>query len=280
VDRHLRSRGPSSQEAVKDSHALSLAALEHPVDQPLKGLKVDSGEHLAAILLTAFLNTPPSDIDVKGGIDLLFQLGAADRLDGMFPAQSVAAFEVKSLRGESRRFHSEINRDEKRGVVARGRGTSVTIKSAKDIFTSGLPELRRSADQLDRKVQAGFSRNAFLIVHSFEHMAAEAVSSIVMSPHLPPVPTGIDLDSVWVLWVPDHLTMRSPAEQQWIEMMFHAFDPDDPIDANASYHDPSVLQAASLRLMSKIRPGAADPYAFGLRARNTDAGANSDSANP
>jgi hypothetical protein len=230
-------------------------------------LKIDSGEHLAAILLTAFLGRPPTNIDVDGGIDLIFTTAEESTLS----AQPMAAFEVKSLEGSFRRIHSEIRRDEGRGVDARGRGTSVTVRSAEDILRSGVPQLRKSAEQLNRKVQGNCSRNAFIVIHPFEHMAAESVN-VFMSPHLPPMPDDINLDSVWVLWVPDHLTMWSRAEQQWTEMMFLAFDPEDPVDADASYHDLSVLQAASLRLLSRIRPGVADPYVFGLTTKEPDSG--------
>jgi hypothetical protein len=40
--------------------------------ETLRNLKVRAGEHLAALLTTAFLFTPPMRVDTDGGADLCF----------------------------------------------------------------------------------------------------------------------------------------------------------------------------------------------------------------
>lgn len=104
-------------------HTLSWAVTEVvwtlTIEQASK-LKVASGEHLAAILTTAFLYTSPTSIDMAGEPDLVFKLGSAaltkvtsSRL-GCGHA-SFADFEVKSLPGKFREFDAAINRAQDAG---------------------------------------------------------------------------------------------------------------------------------------------------------------------
>ena len=53
--------------------------------ETLKKLKVRAGEHLAALLTTTFLLTPPTSIDTKGETDLRFDLSRSPG-DEMKPA--------------------------------------------------------------------------------------------------------------------------------------------------------------------------------------------------
>ena len=81
-------------------------ALYYYVDRAsIRKLKVRSGEHLAAILTTAFLGVTPHAIDTAGGPDLEFDLGARDDglLTSLFTSTAVA-FEVKSLDNGFRQF--------------------------------------------------------------------------------------------------------------------------------------------------------------------------------
>src|SRR4051794_40772992 len=67
----------------------------------LRSLKVRSGEHIAAILLTSFLGVPPFEVDTAGGVDMKFL--PPDRLDGLFKVDDLPmAFEIKSMRGPYR----------------------------------------------------------------------------------------------------------------------------------------------------------------------------------
>lgn len=226
----------------------------------LDGIKVTSGEHLAAILLTAFLGIAPSEIDNSGGVDFLFELDPDKEIAGVFALGSRAAFEVKSLKGGYRRAHAVMERDEQRGISTVGRETSVVFQLAKDIILSGFSQLKEAEQQLNKKAPRDSSRNAFLIVHPFEYISVEQATRDIMAPHMPPIPAEVGLDSVWILWFPDHLTVWSHATQDWSELYFRASGHDDLDDIS----DPSILQAASSKLLSQIRPGISDPYLFSL----------------
>ncbi|MFI7541385.1 hypothetical protein [Actinoplanes sp. NPDC049599] len=249
--------------------AIQARSLNAAVDQlislggQLDGIKVNSGEHLAAILLTAFLGRPPSEIDNDGGVDFLFDLDHKSGLSDILGNATRAAFEVKSLKGGYRRAHAIMERDEQRGMNTVGRETSVVFQLARDIVLSAFPQLTAAGQQLNRKAPLGSSRNAFLIVHPFEYISVEQATRDVMAPHMPSMPAEVVLDSVWILWFPDHLTVWSRATSDWTELFFRAFREDD---FDSEIADPSVLQAASSRLLSRIRPGASDPYLFGFSA--------------
>jgi hypothetical protein len=65
--------------------------------EELSSLNVRFGEHLAAILTTAFLHTAPAEVDTAGGVDLWFDVSdARHRKAPILPADALsAAFEVK-----------------------------------------------------------------------------------------------------------------------------------------------------------------------------------------
>src|SRR5262245_31350814 len=75
----------------------------------LAGLKVRSGEHLAAILITAFLGVPPYEVDTRGDLDFRFRLVDPGRFDLLPADKDVAAFEVKSMPGPFRKFDNKID---------------------------------------------------------------------------------------------------------------------------------------------------------------------------
>ena len=60
----------------------------------LSSMKVRSGEHLAAILITAFLAAVPYDIDTDGDVDLRFRTSPWSPLKLLPPSVKSAAFEV------------------------------------------------------------------------------------------------------------------------------------------------------------------------------------------
>src|SRR4051812_8090975 len=97
----------------------------------LSHLKIPFGEHLAALLLTAFLEVPPSELDTDGGIGFLFRLPPDEPIEGM-PTREFAAFEVKSTPGPFRRVDASIDWKLQRGEDAVGTGLNVVIESAAD----------------------------------------------------------------------------------------------------------------------------------------------------
>jgi hypothetical protein len=85
----------------------------------LHHLKVRSGEHLAAILITAFLHQAPSKIDVMGDVDLLFDFSGMGGIPQIPQSEAVhAAFEVKSMPGPYRAVDAEIDRRTRAGLDA------------------------------------------------------------------------------------------------------------------------------------------------------------------
>ena len=228
--------------------------------EQLRKLNIRAGEHLAAILTTAFLGTAPADIDTTGGVDLWFDLPEPreSRAVDIVPAHLTnAAFEVKSLPGAFRKFDGRIDRDKARGIDPIGRSLDNLVRAAKDVVHDALPLLLDAQDQLHRKTSGdGISMNAFLVVHPFDGMAAEPYRDLVIGPYLDPLQDAGDLDNVWVLWNPHHLTMWSRERHEWINLLFEMMNPDE---------EPGqlpVLQDAEQYLFTRTGYTGSSPYLF------------------
>jgi hypothetical protein len=223
----------------------------------LAQLRVRSGEHLAAILLTAFLRSAPVEFDFDGGVDLMFDLAHQDpELTTTVNLGDSAAFEIKSLAGAGfRKYEAE----------ARGRGGAtehvLPVQTAESILRDAAPSLGAAAGALARKCQPGWSRNVFIVIHPLDHFAYELVADSILAPALPPLSGAerLGLDTVWVLWVPDHLTMWSTAEGRWTEMMFRSIDPDE--GAATDLDGLAVLQAAEGAFLRRLGIDES-PYLF------------------
>lgn len=126
----------------------------------LSHLKIRSGEHLAAILVTAFLAVPPHELDTDGGVDLLFRLDPDSHPGDFFPSQPLGAFEVKSAPGPFRKVDDGIDRTLRKGDDASGMGVSVLVEHAADILQSAMPILRSIATILVAKLSAKFRGTA------------------------------------------------------------------------------------------------------------------------
>lgn len=79
----------------------------------LKAIKVRSGEHLAALVLTEVFLSPPAATGGDGDVDLRF-LADTEACLGLFPAGD-QCIEVKSLSGAFREFDATIDRALERG---------------------------------------------------------------------------------------------------------------------------------------------------------------------
>lgn len=231
----------------------------------LAHLKIRSGEHLAAILLTAFIGSAPRSVDTGGEVDLLFELGALDGRHELLGSLPLASFEVKSIAGPFREVDSRIDRMSDSGVDARGLGVSVKVERADEILIDARPLLRKAEARLSVKVGDAVSKHAFLIVHPFDRFALEAVTHPIVAPLLEPLPDVTRLDTVWVLWVPDHLTMWSRNKSVWTEMFFRAATKDEVI--HGPHAELSVLQDAESEFLARVRPSYGSPYLFGLVAK-------------
>ncbi|TCB91601.1 hypothetical protein E0H26_25265 [Micromonospora zingiberis] len=258
--------------AVAISHVRLTWAIQQLAElgpQRLSHLKIRSGEHLAAILLTSFLAAPPHKLDTDGGVDLLFRLDPDSHPKDFFARQPAAAFEVKSVPGPYRRVEDGINRTLRSGANAKGMGVEVLVESAADILRSALPIVRNIEGVLGRKVSGDVSRNGFIIIHPFDRFALETVESALMAPHLSPLPPDIHLDTVWILWFPDHLTMWSRERREWIELVFNTYDP-----SHLEESDLSVLQQFSSEFLTILGYSGGDPYYFSFESTSSAGGSD------
>jgi hypothetical protein len=183
------------------------------------------GEHLAALLAATFLLTPPTGIETQGGPDLWFDLsreggGGMKRAPILPDGTASAAFEIKSMPGPFREWDNGIDRDRARGIDAKGRSLKTPVQATNDVLREASPVLRRARDQLQRKTNAETSRNIFLVIHLFDYFVAESMRPI-LGPLLDPLPDIEGVDTVWVLWPLEHLTVWSTEQRAWTDLMFN-----------------------------------------------------------
>lgn len=241
--------------------------------ETLKKLKVRAGEHLAAMLTAAFLHTPPMAIDTAGGADLWFDLSSSPR-HGLEPASILtdgavsAAFEIKSMRGPSREFNCGIDRDLARGNGTIGRSLKIRVQAASEVLRDMGPVLRSARDQLLRKTNDETSRNIFVVIHLFDYFASECMQPI-LGPLLDPLPDIDGIDTIWVLWPLEHLTVWSNERRAWTDLLFNAIDP----EAQAASDEVDPLQHAEDYFLTRVGHAGGSPYLFKLSA---DGGAGED----
>jgi hypothetical protein len=235
--------------------------------ESLRELRVRAGEHLAALLTTTFLRTLPARVDTAGEADLWFDL--SETRDNkitrtILPSSATsAAFEVKSVPGEFRKFDNSIDRDKARGIEAAGRTLEVRVQAANDVLREAGTWLLRARNQLREKASTHTSRNVFLVMHMFDHMIAEGLE-VLIAPLLDPL-TGVeDLDTVWVLWPLEHLTMWSSERHQWIDLLFNAVATKEPVVSQPEPGDLDVLQEAEQYFLTRIGYTSGSPYLFRL----------------
>jgi hypothetical protein len=126
-----------------------------------------------------------------------------------------------------------------------------------DVLTELRPLLERARKRLSTKLIGAnsTSRNVFLVVHPFDHLALELKHGII-GPLLPPLSDIGELNTVWVLWVPDHLAVWSHECQTWISVMVSL----DDVSADRL----SPLQVAEARFLDSRGDKGSSPYLFTL----------------
>jgi hypothetical protein len=248
--------------------------VEKLTPEQLRKLKVRSGEHLAAILTTTFLRTAPTQVDTMGDVDLWFDLAQAQepRPVGILPARAThAAFEVKSLPGGYREFDAASDRDAARGVDPIGRSMDGMMRAAKDVLREARPSLDDAQNQLLSKPRSeGTSMNVFLVVHLLDYLTAECFKEVVIGPYLDPLEDLDDIDTVWVLWPPHHLTMWSRERREWMNLMFDGMNPDE---VSARQQRPIALpflQEAEQYFLTRSGHTDRSPYFFEVTFGETD----------
>lgn len=260
------------QKAGADPHihgtrlvAISPPTVEWAVDELVKldpgissSFKIRSGEHLAAILMTAFVFATPVSVDTDGGVDLVFVTRSERNLPNVVQAGERIAVEVKSMPGSYRKFDS---RAENLGQAALGEGFEVRFESADDILRQAQPLIERMAINL-ASVEA-HRRYGFLVVHPFDKLAVELAKEPLIASVLSPLELPNGLDGLWVLWVPDQLATWSVEERCWYQMFFSASGIEE---APQSGEVLEFLQEIETRFLAGIHWPGGSPYLFSLTA--------------
>lgn len=222
-------------------------------------LRVRSGEHLAAILTTAFFGRPPTGIEPGDGPDLVF----AATEEGKSPAVLV---EVKSLPGEFRRYEARL---EQAGDEAE-QAHQVSVTSVNDVLTDHcLHWIEEAKGQLARKAALGahVAKHVFLIAHFLDYPTVECLENEVFLAHtLAPLPDLGDVDVVWLLFAPTHLVVWSVQDGQWSDSVFTGADPADVDLLHGVGGHMTFLQDVEALFLEEIGYDKGSPYLFALDA--------------
>lgn len=238
---------------VTATHALSQSL----TTQDIRRLSVRSGEHLAAMLTTAFLGRPPVGIEPGDGPDLVF----AASEDGKSPAVSI---EIKSLPGAFRRYEAGLER----AAGATEQTHQITITSVNDVLTEHcLHWIEVARGQLARKVppDANVAKHVFLIAHFFDHPTVECLENEVFISHtLNRLPDIGDVDAVWLLFAPTHLVFWSTRDQRWSDFLFTGAEPNDADSLYGVGEQMTFLQDVEALFLEEIGHDKGSPYLFSL----------------
>lgn len=133
-------------------------------------LKLSSGEHLAALLTTAYLGGFPVSLGLDGGVDLTFQANDSDStfapsLIGRDDAE-FADFEVKSVPGDFRERNAVATRALEKGADQPSYLSMVV--SANDVAEAANVMTAKAARQLKTKSSADRARMVFIVSHLFD----------------------------------------------------------------------------------------------------------------
>lgn len=216
-------------------------------------LKVRSGEHLAALLLTALCGQPVA-IDTHGEVDLAFDRRASGSRNWPFGDHDRANVEIKSFAGGFRHADSRLKF---------GDSFNIKIRTAADILDEASGQIERAIRALSRKTDQGTSKNVFLVIHLFDAFAIERHTDGPLIGHLlPHLSAAVDLDTLWVLWHPDMLVVWSTEEQRWSEVLFTSeHDPPRPSPDDGL----APLQQAESAFLEASGFDGGSPWIFGFR---------------
>lgn len=231
-------------------------------------LKIRAGEHLAAMLTTCFLGSAPTALDDAGGVDLVFAGTASDQRGlSVWLESGPMVYETKSVPGPFRAAESKINRVIEAGGDPSGMGVTVTVRTANAILQSEPTTmlLRKAESGLASKVDpAIFSLNAFLVVHPFDAFAVELADRIILGPSLAPLQGFDKLASIWVLWMPGHLTVWSKRTQTWVNLIFTVNHDEE----NHELDDfGTALQQAERYFLDRIGYALPSPFTFTVESK-------------
>ncbi|MEU9405150.1 hypothetical protein AB0E08_05485 [Streptomyces sp. NPDC048281] len=193
--------------------------------ETLHAMKLASGEHLAAMLATAYLRAVPVAVDVDGGVDLTFSLKASDGLDlkTLLGRDDVefADFEVKSVPGPFReKYLPATTRAMERGE-AQPPAHQAKVVSANDVIEAATGMIGKAAGQLRDKSSPDRARVAFIVSHFFDRPFVECLQPLI-SQALAPLDPPEGVDAVWMYLAPSHVLVWSAASG-WSDLLLGSF---------------------------------------------------------
>jgi hypothetical protein len=89
---------------------------------------------------------------------------------------------------------------------------------------------------------------------------------IAFSRLLNPLSDVPELDTVWVLWVPDHLSLWSRRHGRWSDLLFTGMNKNELLAPSVL----SVLQDAEQDFLDRIGASDASPYLYELVSGSED----------
>ena len=96
-------------------------------------------------------------------------------------------------------------------------------------------------------------------MHLFDHFVAECMQPI-LGPLLDPLPDIGGVDTVWVLWLLEHLTVWSQEQRAWTDLLFNVGGP----EAETTPDEMDVLQDAEDYYLARVGHAGESPYLFQL----------------
>lgn len=84
----------------------------------------------------------------------------------------------------------------------------------------------------------------------------------LLGPLLDPLPEIDDVDTVWVLWPLEHLTVWSNEQRGWTDLLFNVGDP----EAETAPDEMDPLQDAENYFLTRVGHTGGSPYLFHLSA--------------
>lgn len=199
----------------------------HVPANDLKKLKLAAGEHLAAMLTTAYLGIVPVAVDVHGGVDLVYRVADSDSdaLSSLLGRDGVgyADFEVKSIPGAFRQYDAAASRALKRGKEPATHWS--TVVSANDVVEAAQSMIAKAAKQLRDKSSPDRARVVFIVSHFFDRPYVECLDPVIA--HTLAAPTLPDeIDAMWVFFAPSHLVVWSVVKQRWTQLLLGSLKED------------------------------------------------------
>ena len=180
------------------------AAQKLAVRPAATGLKIESGEHLAAITLMAFGGDIVS-VDVDGGFDFLL----SDLGDRLFEGIRSAVVETKSAEGRWRKHWSDG-----------GLEYEARVEDHLMVLTDQADAIQRAVDQIERKSYRKYvqSREAFILIHPLDRLTVPAISvnpKTIFEAALPIPRESLEIDGLWLFLYPNILTRWSQLRRCW-----------------------------------------------------------------